>query len=129
MPEMQAAVPLLRIFDEAKAREFYVGFLGFEVEFEHRFGDGFPIYISVVRGACVLHLTEHHGDATPGSHVRIGVTGIDGYCRTLAEADYRFAKPGTARATDWGTREVSVTDPFGNRLTFVETAAPAQGGD
>jgi catechol 2,3-dioxygenase-like lactoylglutathione lyase family enzyme len=29
--------PILRIFDDAKAREFYVGYLGFEVDWEHRF--------------------------------------------------------------------------------------------
>ena len=29
--------PILRIFDEAKAREFYVDFLGFKVDWEHRF--------------------------------------------------------------------------------------------
>ena len=129
MPQMKPAIPLLRIFDEAKARDFYVGFLGFEVEFEHRFGEEFPIYISVVSGECVLHLTEHHGDATPGAHVRIGISGLDDHCRRLAEANYRFAKPGPPQATDWGTREATVTDPFGNRLTFVETVAPAKGGD
>lgn len=30
-------IPILRMFDEAKAREFYLDFLGFSVEFEHRF--------------------------------------------------------------------------------------------
>jgi catechol 2,3-dioxygenase-like lactoylglutathione lyase family enzyme len=32
--------PILRIFDEAKAREFYVDFLGFKVDWEHRFEPG-----------------------------------------------------------------------------------------
>ena len=27
--------PILRIFDEAKAKEFYVGFLGFNIDWEH----------------------------------------------------------------------------------------------
>lgn len=124
MPEMKPPIPLLRIFDEAKARDFYLGFLGFEVEFEHRFGHDFPIYISVRRGECVLHLTEHHGDATPGAQIRIEVAGLDDYCRTLAAAGYRTAKPGMPKPTAWGTREIGLTDPFGNRLTFVETAAP-----
>lgn len=30
---------LLRIFDVAKAKEFYVGFLGFTVDWEHRFDE------------------------------------------------------------------------------------------
>ena len=45
-----APVPILRIFDEAKAREFYLGFLGFTVDFEHRFEPGTPIYLGISRG-------------------------------------------------------------------------------
>jgi hypothetical protein len=33
--------PILRSFDEAKGREFYVDFLGFKVDWEHRFE---PVY-------------------------------------------------------------------------------------
>jgi len=129
MPELKAAVPLLRIFDEGKAREFYLDLLGFEVDFEHRFGDDFPIYLSVSRDGCVLHLTEHHGDATPGAHVRIGVAGLDDYCRKLAASESRTTKPGTPGKTAWGTREICLSDPFGNRLTFVETDGPPAGED
>lgn len=63
--------PILRIFDEAKALAFYVDFLGFTVDWQHRFGDDFPLYLQVSRGDCVLHLSEHHGDCTPGSALRI----------------------------------------------------------
>ena len=35
-------IPTLRIFDSAKAREFYVGFPGFKVDFEHRFEPDLP---------------------------------------------------------------------------------------
>lgn len=34
--------PILRIFDEGKALEFYVEFLGFHVDWQHRFEPGFP---------------------------------------------------------------------------------------
>jgi hypothetical protein len=37
-------IPVLRIFDEAKAREFYIGFLGFKIDVEHRFEPGAPLY-------------------------------------------------------------------------------------
>ena len=40
-------IPILRIFDEAKACEFYIDFLGFMIDFEHRFGDDFPLYMQV----------------------------------------------------------------------------------
>ena len=40
--------PILRIFDEAMAREFYVDFLGFKVDWEHRFDNKAVPYHSVV---------------------------------------------------------------------------------
>jgi catechol 2,3-dioxygenase-like lactoylglutathione lyase family enzyme len=43
MPLGGAPIPILRIFDEAKAREFYCEFLGFAVDWEHRFEDGLPL--------------------------------------------------------------------------------------
>jgi len=72
-------IPILRIFDEAKAREFYVGFLGFTVDFEHRFEPGLPLYMQVSRDGCVLHLSEHHGDASPGAAVRIETSELDAF--------------------------------------------------
>jgi hypothetical protein len=33
----QKTIPRLRIFGVEKAKEFYVGFLGFAVDWEHRF--------------------------------------------------------------------------------------------
>ena len=63
--------PILRIFDEAKAKEFYVDFLGFTVDFEHRYGDDFPLYLQITKDLCILHLSEHYGDACAGSNLRI----------------------------------------------------------
>ena len=114
---MHGATPILRIFDEAKAREFYVDFLGFAVDWEHRFGDDFPLYMQVSKDACVLHLSEHHGDCCPGAAVRIETSGLEGYQQRLLASSYRYAKPGIVN-TPWGTKELSVTDPFGNRLVF-----------
>ena len=113
-------VPVLRMFDVAKAREFYLDFLGFTLAFEHRFGDNFPLYMGVSRAGCQLHLSEHHGDAAPGAHVRIETDEIVTFAAELAAKDYRYAKPGVPAATPWGTRELTVTDPFGNRLTFTQ---------
>jgi hypothetical protein len=42
--QMQQTIPVMRIFEEAKAREFYLDFLGFTLQWEHRFGDGFRLY-------------------------------------------------------------------------------------
>ena len=122
MPKLGAATPILRIFDIARTREFHVGFLGFEVQWEHRFDDNAPLYMAVGRDGCVLHLSEHHGDGAPGIAVRIKVEDIATLHRELAAKKYRFARPGLEE-TPWKTSELSVTDPFGNRLHFYEDAA------
>ena len=38
-------IPVLRIFDVAKAREFYGEFLGFAIDWEHTFDDHAPVYL------------------------------------------------------------------------------------
>lgn len=110
--------PVLRMFDEAKALEFYVGFLGFDVVFEHRFGDNSPLYLGLSRAGCALHLSEHHGDACPGAHVRIATDDIATLAAELHRKEYRYAKPGPPEAMPWGSLELKVSDPFGNKLTF-----------
>jgi hypothetical protein len=75
-------IPILRMFDVARTRAFYLDFLRFAVAFEHRFAHDLPLYMEVRRGDCVLHLSGHHGDATPGSALRIEVSDID---KLLAE--------------------------------------------
>jgi hypothetical protein len=119
MISLEAPTPILRIFDEAKAREFYLDYLGFQVDWEHRFGDNFPLYMQVSRGACLLHLSEHHGDACPGSAIRIPCDDIERFHAELDSKDYRYAKPGIER-TPWNTREITITDPFRSRLIFFQ---------
>jgi len=112
-------IPILRIFDVDKAREFYVGFLGFTVDWEHRFDDKAPLYMQVSRGGLVLHLSEHHGDACPGSTVFVRLTGIDEYHREIMAKGYGYMRPGVEVAP-WNAKVMEVIDPFGNRLRFNE---------
>lgn len=110
--------PILRIFDEAKAREFYVDFLGFTVDFEHRFEEGLPLYMQVSKDDCVIHLSEHHGDCSPGAALRIETSELASFQNELAEKRYRYARP-EIHETPWGSLDMDVSDPFGNRLTFT----------
>jgi catechol 2,3-dioxygenase-like lactoylglutathione lyase family enzyme len=114
---MLQTIPILRIFAVDKAREFYVGFLGFTVDWEHRFDDRAPLYLQVSRGALVLHLSEHHGDACPGSTVFVRLTGIDEYHREITAKGYGYMRPGVDVAP-WNAKVMEVIDPFGNRLRF-----------
>ena len=110
-------IPILRSFDEAKAREFYVAWLGFQVDWEHRFTPDLPLYMQVSRGDCVLHLSEHHGDATPGSAVRIRVDDLEAFHAELQSRPYKNYRPGI-EDQEWGARELCVQDGSGNRLIF-----------
>lgn len=113
-------IPILRMFDEAKANEFYVDFLGFTIDWQHRFENGLPLYMQISKDGCTLHLSEHHGDASPGAALRIETAGLDAFQKTLLAKQYRYARP-DIEETPWGSRDMSIRDPFGNRLTFTET--------
>ena len=110
--------PILRIFDETKAKEFYVDFLGFSVDWEHRFEAGLPLYLQVSKDGCILHLSEHHGDCCPGAAMRIETNELEAFQAELLAKSYKNARPGIEE-TPWGSRDMSITDPFGNRLTFT----------
>lgn len=113
------ANPILRIFDVAKAMEFYIDYLGFTLDWEHRFADNLPLYCQVSRSGVTLHLSEHSGDASPGARVFVRMTGIEAFHKELHSKGYRFMNPGLDQAP-WG-REVNVVDPFNNRVTFCES--------
>lgn len=109
------AIPILRIFDEVKAREFYLDFLGFNVEFEHRFEPSLPLYMGIERAGLNLHLSEHHGDACPGSTVYVPMLNIEGFRDELLARQYGYARPGIEEMP-WGkswkctTRSATVFD-------------------
>lgn len=124
MTDAFRAIPILRIFDEAKAREFYVGFLGMKVDWEHRFEPGLPLYMQVSRGSLVLHLSEHYGDATPGSTVLVQTSeGLESLHAELLARQYKHARPGLETAP-WNAKVMEVGDPFGNRLRFNQAIPP-----
>ena len=117
-----APTPILRSFDEARTRAFYVDFLGFEVVFEHRFEPGMPLYLGIRKDACVIHLSEHHGDATPGSAMRIAVDDVVAFVAALRAKNYENSRPHEPQLMDWGTIDITIPDPSGNRLTFYSEA-------
>ena len=116
---LATTTPILRIFDETKAREFYVDYLGFRIDWEHRFEDDLPLYMQVSREGCVLHLSEHHGDCSPGAALRIETDTLDDFHAELAAKRYRHARPGIDEMP-WGSRDMAIKDPFGNRLVFTD---------
>jgi len=116
---MKTATPILRIFNGKMAQDFYVDYLGFIINWEHHFEENMPLYMEVSNGGCVIHLSEHYGDCSPGAAIRIEVDDIRGLHTNLDSKQYSYARPGL-ESTPWGTIDLTVIDPFHNRLVFFE---------
>jgi hypothetical protein len=113
---------VLRIYDVAKAKEFYLDFLGFSLDWDHRFAENAPAYMQVSRDGLVLHLTEHHGDCCPGAAVFVEMEGVLDLQRELIGKDYRYLNPGV-ETPPWGGRCMTVLDPFCNKILFNDRSA------
>ena len=113
-------IPLLRIFDSVKAREFYIDYMGFTIEWEHRFEENLPLYMQIKKEGCVLHLTEHHGDCCPGATVFLRVRGLERYHQELNAKSYAYMRPGLEK-TFRNSLCMEVIDPFGIRLRLDES--------
>jgi predicted enzyme related to lactoylglutathione lyase len=120
-PAFLAAIPVLRMFDVERTREFYLGFLGFALDWEHRFDPEAPLYMQVSRGALTLHLSEHHGDGSPGIVAFAPIEGIDAFHAEITARGYGHMRPGIEKQS-WG-RQMQVWDPSGNRIRFCERRA------
>lgn len=116
-----AGVPVLRIHDETLARQFYLDYLGFTPEWEHRFEPALPLYLRIRRLQTVLDLSEHHGDGTPGTVVWVPVDDADAFLSDLSSRPHPRLRPGIDPDAPGGPT-IEVTDPFGNVLRFCAPA-------
>ncbi len=80
--------------------------------------------MQVSRQGLAIHLSEHHGDGTPGSVAYVYMKGVAELHRELSDKKYRHNRPGLQQQ-DWGMTEVQVIDPFNNRITFGEPTEKA----
>ena len=84
---------------------------------------GSPFWMQVAMRDVVIALSEHHGDGSPGANISlVNFEGLETYHRLLLGKNYLYMKPGL-RQVDWdpGTLEMTVIDPFYNKLIFNET--------
>jgi uncharacterized glyoxalase superfamily protein PhnB len=112
-------IPILRIFSVEKAGEFYIDYAGFKVDWEHRFDDRAPLYMQVSRNGLVLHLSEHYGDGSPGVSVHVRFEGVREFHAELSAKNYGYLRPGITE-TFWGTDQLNLLDPFGNKIYLCE---------
>jgi Glyoxalase superfamily protein len=112
-------IPILRSFDEAKAKGFYVDFLSFNIDWEHRFKPGAPLYMQVSRAGLALHISEHYGDGVPGAAIFVETIGLHEFHTEIVAKRYKFLRPGIEDAP-WNAWCMTVIDPFGNTIRFSE---------
>ena len=101
-------IPVLWVADARRSVEWY-GRLGFTEDWEHRFEPHLPAYVQVSNRSARLHLSEHTGDAGPGTLLYVWVPDVDAVAAAVG------VPPAAIQEMEWG-RDVEVTDPDGNRL-------------
>lgn len=113
---MQSITPVLRVSDYARAKEYYVGILGFDCVEEA--GDpvvGFGIFR---RDRARIFLTAWDGAEAPydGWRAYIHVTNLSAMATGIVAAGGRLSK--APHLTEYGMEEFEVTDPDGNVIAF-----------
>lgn len=98
-------MPIFRVADAVRTAQWYARW-GFEVVGEHRFAPKLPLYLFLERNGVQLHLSEHEGDARPGTLVYFWVDDVDAVAREFGV---------DVEEQPWA-REIALTDPDGNRL-------------
>jgi catechol 2,3-dioxygenase-like lactoylglutathione lyase family enzyme len=104
-PGEEDVVPILRVADADRAVAWYER-IGFRKVGEHRFEPHLPAFVTVARGPVYLYLSEHEGDARPGTLVYLWVGDVDAIA-----ADFRV----TPDDMPWA-RDIELRDPDGNRI-------------
>lgn len=119
-PGLHGCVPILRMFDVAATRRFYVDYLGCNLDWQEGEGDR-PVFLQVSRGPLVLNLSSHHGDGTPGTAVLVETTDLAALHAELATKAYPYLNPGIephGRAL-----EMVLLDPAANQVRFFQPNA------
>ncbi|HEX8507162.1 MAG TPA: glyoxalase superfamily protein [Hymenobacter sp.] len=111
--------PIFQILDYQKARDFYVDWLGFRIDWEDQGSKG--MYMQVSRGDITLHLSSYQSDSCPGSKAMAEINGLLAYHRHLMQKHHPTTCP-ELKKTSWSEKvlQAEVVDPFGNRIVFVE---------
>ena len=114
LPYFARGIPMLPVVNVRRAIDFYVDMLDFKMDFNA------GSYGGVRRDAIEIHFWRTDEVALPGSSTcRIEVTEIRALYSAYRERGV-IDPAGDIAAKPWGTTEFIVTDPDGNRLTFVE---------
>ncbi|MCU0435601.1 MAG: glyoxalase superfamily protein [Bacteroidia bacterium] len=112
------AIPTFGISDYHAAIDFYIGFLGFKIDWEHRFGQTDPVYMQISKNGLTLHLSENKRFPT-NVIVFVETRKIAEFHKELQGKGSTYKLPDILQ-TNWQTLQLEIADPFGNLLRFNE---------
>jgi catechol 2,3-dioxygenase-like lactoylglutathione lyase family enzyme len=112
----QNVFPQLRMTDWDRSRKFYIDGLGFTIDWEHRFEPHLPVFAQLTRDGLSLFLSGHRDDCQVGGAAYFFVPDVDAWYQDFTVRGVRPEAP--PQDTDYHVREMTVTDPDGNRLRF-----------
>jgi len=112
-------VPILRVGDVQTAKRFYGEFLGFDLDWEHYYEAGAPVYMQMSRDGLVLHLSQNNR-FRESTIVFVETAGLDQLQAELLRKNSPWETPEVS-VTPWQTKQMELPDPFGNLLRFNET--------
>ena len=113
--QIGSSIPVVRMLEEADSKAFYLDYLGYSIDWEHRFGDNSPLYMQIRLGDSVIHLDGHANEDSPTVEVRVPVVGIDEFCADLQ-----------SRAAKLGLEQPVIVDPrYEGRGTDLNLLDPA----
>ncbi|MFQ3581080.1 VOC family protein [Chloracidobacterium validum] len=112
----QTVIPQLRMLSAQRSLLFYTQGLGFQIDWQHQFEPGSPLFCQLTRDGQTIFLTEHADDCQVGGAVYFQVADVDACYRSFTANGITTCPP---EAMPWGMREMVITDPDGNRLRFA----------
>jgi hypothetical protein len=112
------AIPTFGIRDYKSAIDFYVDFLGFQIDWEHRFELTGPVYMQISKSGLILHLSESKR-FEKNVIVFVETKNLIGFHKELQERNPKD-KTQDVLQTKWKTLQLEIQDPFGNLLRFNE---------
>lgn len=116
----QTVIPQLRINNADRSLKFYEKGLGFVVDWKHQFDPELPLFMQLTRNEQTIFLTEHSSDCEFGAAVYFKVPDVEQCFAEFTSLGIAIAYPPID--TPWGTREMLLIDPDGNRLRFASEA-------
>ena len=112
---MQKVIPVFHITDYSKSLAFYVDNLGFEVDWQHVFEAGFPVFAQITKEDMTIYLSEHKEDCAVGGLIYLFVNDVDTWYNEL-KINKNIVISNPPNEDIEGLRTMTILDPDLNQL-------------